>query len=341
MTIKHLVLCGGGPVGIVIYSAFKELINKNIINFKEIKSIYSTSIGAFISFIILLNIEWQWIDDFIIKRPWEELFNFSSIDYFNLFFTKGLCDKEFFINCLKSLFLTADIDINITLKEFYDLNKIEWHIFTSNLNKFTKVDLNYKTHPDLSVIDAITMSSSIPIIIKPPYYNNEYYLDGGLFCNNPANECLFTEKCLENEIFCFVNDKRNPIDLSNNYYKNIENEIINDEISNNILNENTNIFSFLIFIVKTIFKKVMVIENENTYNFKNSINVALTETTVDINYWYYVFSNKKEREYLMRLGICQANNYIFKNIYNNTNTYSIKFNDMSFNLNDCSFENII
>ena len=93
MIIKHLVLCGGGPVGLVIYGALKELINKNIINLKEIKSIYSTSIGAIISFIILLNIEWKWIDDFIVKRPWEELFNFSSIDYINLFFTKGLSDK--------------------------------------------------------------------------------------------------------------------------------------------------------------------------------------------------------------------------------------------------------
>ena len=59
MTIKHLVLCGGGPVGIVIYSALKKLINKNIINLKEIKSIYSTSIGAFVSFIVLLNIKFE------------------------------------------------------------------------------------------------------------------------------------------------------------------------------------------------------------------------------------------------------------------------------------------
>ena len=82
----------------------------------------------------------------------------------------------------------------------------------------------------------------------------------------------------------------------------------------------------------------MVIENENTYDFKNTVNVALTETTVDINYWYYVFSNKEEKEYLMRLGICQGNNYILKNIYNNSNTYTIKFNnDISFNLNDISF----
>lgn len=184
------------------------------------------------------------------------------------------------------------------------------------------------------------MSSSIPIIIKPPYYNNEYYLDGGIFCNQPANECLFNENCLEDEIFCFVNDKRNPIDLSNNYYNNIENKILNDDISNNILNENTNIFSFLIFIVKTIFKKIMFIENENTYYFKNIINVALNEHTVDINYWYYVFSNKEERQYLIELGISQAKNYILK-ITNNTNTYNIKFNDISFNLIDCSFENII
>ena len=69
MTIKHIVLCGGGPIGIVSYGAIKELMINKIINYKDIKSIYSTSIGCFISLIILFNLNFEWIDDFIVKRP--------------------------------------------------------------------------------------------------------------------------------------------------------------------------------------------------------------------------------------------------------------------------------
>ena len=87
MTIKHIVLCGGGPVGLVSYGAIKKLINEKIIIYENIKSIYSTSVGCFISFIFLLNFNFEWIDDFIIKRPWENLLNFSSTDYLSLFYT--------------------------------------------------------------------------------------------------------------------------------------------------------------------------------------------------------------------------------------------------------------
>lgn len=334
MTIKHIILCGGGPVGLVSYGAIKELILKKYIIYENIKSIYSTSIGCFVAFVFLLNLNHVWIDDFLIKRPWENLINFSSTDYFNLFLTKGLCDENFFINALKPLFLSADIPITITLKEFYEINKIDWHIFTSNLNKFSKVDLNHKTHPNLSLVLALTMSASIPIIIKPPFYNNEYYLDGGIFCNCPLYDCFYNEKCNKNEMICFMNDKRYPIDLCNNYFTNIENDYHYSDISNNKLNENTNIFSFLIHIIKTVFKKIMIIENENTLIIKNTINVCITPYVVDIDYWNYVFLNKQERERLINLGKLQAINFI-------NNDISMNVSDISFNLNNIESDNII
>ena len=369
MTIKHIVLCGGGPIGMISYGAIKNLINNKIIKYENIKSVYSTSVGCFIALFILLNLDYEWIDDYLIKRPWENLINFSSVEYFNIFYTKGLCDENFFINCFKPLFLAADIPINITLKEFYEINKIDWHIFTSNLSKFSKVDLNHKTHPNLSVIQAIIMSSSIPILIKPPYYNNEYYLDGGIFTNCPLSECIKNEKCNENEIISFENDKRAPIDISNTYFNNKLNN------SNNELSSNINLFNFLLYIIKTLFKKFMVIGNENYLNIKNTINVCIASDHLDINYWIYVLNNTDERLRLIKLGEELGN--IFTNKYNytdisnintdisNINTYisnnytdisnintnisnintdiSNNYTDISNNFinNDISFENII
>ena len=335
MTIKHIVLCGGGPVGLISYGAVKELIHNKHIIYENIKSIYSTSSGCFIALIILLNLKFEWIDDYIIKRPWENLIDFTSSDYLNLFFTKGLCDENFIVNCLKPLFLAADISINITLKEFYEINKIDWHIFTSNLNKFCKVDLNHKTYPDLTLIEAINMSSSIPILIKPPFYNNEYYLDGGIFCNCPSYECLINEKCNENEIICFTNDKRYPLDLSYNNFTNIENKYNN----NHSLNKNTNIFIFLLYILKKVFKKIIIIGNENTIIIKNSINICITPHHIDINYWNYVFTNKEERKRLINIGKSQAINYI-NNINNNfDSSYNIIFNNNNTNNNDNNNDN--
>ena len=86
--IKHLVFCGGGPVGLVQYGALKCLTNNNIINRNTLESIYATSIGSVIAFIYMLDFDWSWIDDFFIKRPWEKLVNFSYAVYLNIFYEK-------------------------------------------------------------------------------------------------------------------------------------------------------------------------------------------------------------------------------------------------------------
>jgi len=310
LPINHLVLCGGGPVGLICYGILKELSIQNIIKIENIKSIYTTSIGGFVALIYILNLEWSWMDDYLIKRPWENLLNFSSYDYLNLMYSKGLLNEEFFMNIIKPLLLAKDINIEITLKEFYDLTNVDLHIFTSNINKFCKVDINHKTHPDIQLYKALMMSCSIPVLIQPPYYNNEYYLDGGIFINTPLNDCYQTEKCDFTQILALTNDKRFPIDLDNEYYKNLE----YDNSNNSNINENTNIFSFLIFILKTVFKKITIIENENLINIKNLINVCISEHNVDFNYWTYVFTNQNERERLIELGKFQAQKFIDNNI---------------------------
>ena len=76
-TVKHLVFSGGGPIGVVEYGALKYLTEKKYIEYKNIESVYSISIGAIIGLIYILNYEWEWMDDFIVKRPWGKLFSVS------------------------------------------------------------------------------------------------------------------------------------------------------------------------------------------------------------------------------------------------------------------------
>ena len=301
--IKHIVFSGGGPTGLVEYGALKYLTTNNIINNKNIESIYSTSIGSVLAFIYILNFDWTWMDDFLIKRPWEKLVNFSYSSYFNIFNDKGIVNKKIIINALKPLFLAKEIPLTITLLEFYNLTAIEFNIYTCNLTSFKKEKLNYNNSPNLELIDAIYMSSTVPLIFAPLYINNCYYLDGGIFINCPITECLFDKKCCHDEILCFTNDKRAPIDLSNNFYK--ENNY-NYDSANYQLTEEANFFEYLIYIIKTLFNKLSIIENENTIAIKNSINTSLSEQMVDIKYWAYVFKTEIERDYLVKLGELQG-----------------------------------
>jgi predicted acylesterase/phospholipase RssA len=88
------------------------------------------------------------------------------------------------------LFLGKDIPIDITLKEFYELNHIDLHIFCSEIHYHELIDFSYKTHPDWKLLDAIYCSSSLPIIFPPLLFENHCYCDGGLLLNYPLNICL-------------------------------------------------------------------------------------------------------------------------------------------------------
>jgi len=318
-TIKHLVLCGGGPVGLLQYGALKYLSANNIINRSTLESIYATSIGSIIAFIYILNFDWTWMDDFFIKRPWEKLVNISYVAYLNIFYDKGVVNKNVIINALKSLFLAKEISLNITLLEFYELTKIEFNIYTCNLTSFKKEKLNHNNTPNLELIDALYMSSSVPVMFVPLYINNCYYLDGGIFINCPINDCIFDKNCCYDEIICFTNDKREPIDLSNNFYK--ENNYNYGSIDYQ-LTQDANFFEYLIYIIKTLFNKLSIIENENIIAIKNSINTSLNELIVDLKYWTYVVKTAKEREYLIKLGETQGEKFTTMLLSSNNETPS-------------------
>lgn len=311
MTIKHIVVSGGGPVGLVTYGALKELSLKNIVKLENIESIYATSIGCYIALIYMLNFDWEWMDNYLIKRPWENTINIGSSDYLNFIYTKGLLNETFIINTIKPLFLAKDIDINITLKEFYELTKIDFHILTCNFNKFCKKDINYISDPNLELYKAIMMSSAIPLLIQPPYYKNEYYLDGGIFCNCPLNECYLNNKCEKSEILAFINDKRFPIELNN--------ESDSESTNKSNIDNKINVFNFVMILLKNIFKKINEDENVNLMTIKNIINVGLSKNSIDLNYWLYVFKNMDERARIIKLGTNQANNYIINNIIDSSN----------------------
>ena len=65
---------------------------------------------------------------------------------------------------------------------------------TVNLNKFEPIDLSYKTHPNIRIIDAVYMSSSIPGVFSPICEDIDgekmCYVDGGVLDNFPINKCI-------------------------------------------------------------------------------------------------------------------------------------------------------
>ena len=83
--IKHLVINGGGPTAFISYGVIRHLCQQEYLDMNSIQSIYATSSGAVIAALVSLKYDWNVLDDYIIKRPWDQVFQLQPEDFFRLF----------------------------------------------------------------------------------------------------------------------------------------------------------------------------------------------------------------------------------------------------------------
>jgi NTE family protein len=212
MTIKHLVISGGGPLGLRYLGALKKLEEESFWKINEIETIYGTSVGAIIGAFICLKYDWETLTKYIIERPWHDAFKVNPKQIFDSYYNKGLFDKKLAEIIFKPLLEARDLNLNITLKEFYEFSKIDFHIFTFELNTFKTIEISHTLNPDLSLLQALTMSSALPGIFMPIIIDNCCYIDGGVMCNYPLNQCI-RDHINRDEILgikvCYDKDKEN------------------------------------------------------------------------------------------------------------------------------------
>jgi predicted acylesterase/phospholipase RssA len=189
-SIKHLVFSGGGPSALQILGAMEELSRTKQIDIHAIQTIYGTSAGAMIAAMICMKFDWDIIIDYVVNRPWQDVFAFQVKDLLSLYQTRGVFHKKVLEKMFFPLFASKDIPRDIQLKDFFLLTKIELHLFSFDVNQFVTEDISYLTYPNLSLIDALYMSSSIPMLMSPLIFDGKCFMDGGLFANYPLQYCI-------------------------------------------------------------------------------------------------------------------------------------------------------
>ena len=192
MTIKHLVLSAGGLAGFSIIGILKELNNQNFFHIKDVKTIHATSIGTILSTLLILSDNFDLLENYIVNRPWDKFFTINPTALINIWEEKGLLGEEIILEVLKPFLQARDLNINITLKEFYDTLNIELYFYTTNLNArpMECIELSYINFPELELYKAIAMSSAFPLIFAPIIIDNNCYIDGGVLAHFPINKCL-------------------------------------------------------------------------------------------------------------------------------------------------------
>ena len=238
MTIKHLVISGGGPIMIQTLGAIQHLEKNGFLNLSEIQSIYGTSAGGIVGTLICLKYDWETINDYIIKRPWHDVFRVKVQSIFDAYTKKGIFDIEVIKKCFKPLLAAKDLALDINLEDFYTYSGIELHFFAFEVNEYKVHNISYLTHPKMELLTAIQMTCGLPVLMTPVIIEDKCYIDGGMESNYPLDFCIESGK-EPDEILGFKN-------------KYAEKE--------NIVNEDS---TLLDFILTFIFKAVFSFNTEN------------------------------------------------------------------------------
>jgi predicted acylesterase/phospholipase RssA len=258
MTIKHLVISGGGPIMVQVLGAIQHLEQNNFVDMKNIESIYGTSAGAIVGILICLKYDWETINDYIIKRPWQDVFPIKVQNIFDAYTKKGIFDIKTIEKVFKPLLDAKDIPMDINLEDFYNLTKIELHLFSFEINEYKAHDISYLTYPKLSLMTAVQMTCALPILVTPVCMDNKCYIDGGMSCNYPLNFCITSGK-IPDEILGFKNKYSDEKD--------------------NINTEST----MLDFLLSFLFKAVFSISTDNNQEeIKNEVICDVKYLTFDI-----------------------------------------------------------
>lgn len=182
--MKNLVLSGGGINGIALLGVVKALTECQMLD--NIEHYIGNSVGSIISFLLCINYNYNDLLKLILSLDLNKLID---IDLFNIFSKYGMMNnttpKKLFIILLKKKLNVEDI----TFKELFDLKNTKLTLVATNINIGKEEYFNYINTPDVSVIDALIASCSIPILFQPIKINGALYIDGMFYNNCPHNVC--------------------------------------------------------------------------------------------------------------------------------------------------------
>lgn len=187
-----LVLSGNSTNAMVSLGALQYLSDNNMIH--GIKKYFGTSSGTILSLLLIVGYKPIELLTFICtEKVYKKM---GGLNLTNIFLTgKPLMSFEPIKEALE-LLIVEKLGYTPTMRDLKEHFDVEFTVTTYNLTDDKREYINHKTHPDLSVISAIRMSSSYPLLFEPYCCDGKLYLDGGIVDNFPIERTDPNEKSL-------------------------------------------------------------------------------------------------------------------------------------------------
>ena len=276
MSVENIVINGGGTTIFNTYGALKQSNIDGIWSHDSVHSYYGTSAGGIMSVIMALQYNWDELDDFIIKRPWQNVWKINVLNTYDYYLNKGVYGIELYYDIFGPLFRGKDLELTITLKEFYEVSKKNIYLYAVKISTFEITEFSHLSHPDMKVLDALHASAALPILFKPAEYEGELYTDGGFLLNYPLAKCSADPKTI--------------MGIRNAYTEN-----------NTNINKVEGIFEYLSYILNMVVDK-----NQCEPTVKPGYEILLNAGYIDYSSILRLANSQDEREALIHKGVEDA-----------------------------------
>lgn len=271
--IKSIIISGGGHSVFTFYGIIKQALQSKYIVYENLESLYGTSAGSLICLLIALNIETEVLDNYLINKPWQELFHLTFDSFMHLYETFGIFNNDIFVDIFSHLFAYKELDVNITFEEFYQHNHLDIHLYSTKLENLEYTDFNHLTTPKMKVLDAIHASCAVPFIFPPYKQDTAYYLDGSIMIDLPLEPALTKH------------DKEEVL-------------VIKKFSESIVLKENPNLLDYMGFVFVNLIHKIIICNNQHIENF-----IVVKDNIVSLDDILQMASQKEKRNNAIQSGM--------------------------------------
>lgn len=189
--IKNVVLSGGSVKGLAFIGVVQYLEESSIL--AHVDRFVGTSVGAIFCFMLSIRYTYQDIlqfvtTHFVTKQPPHEP---DITQYLHCFETWGLDNGDYLSDLFRQILHTKYPHLeDITFLELAKCSGKDVMICGANLTKRRSEYFSVNTTPHMSVLLALRISCSLPIVFTPVTWNGDLYVDGGLYDNFPMQTLI-------------------------------------------------------------------------------------------------------------------------------------------------------
>lgn len=231
---ETLILSGGGTKGFCILGSLQYLQDTKRLDCSSIKRFVGTSIGAIISFFIAIGYTPMELVVYLCSHNILESLSLNGFDGV----LKG--DGVYQYSTLSKMYeemIREKINFIPTLRDIKERFDKDLIMCTYNSTKKIKEYVSYRNYPDLSCLDAMRMSSNLPFIFSPFWYNSNEYIDGGIVENFSFSSIPILMSYQPNEPIDEFVESVSSVSSSESDIVNVTIKVIGDDSNN----ENKNI----------------------------------------------------------------------------------------------------